>query len=126
MICRSYSPYRQALARNLGLHPVTLEPMGERMPILPETKWRSYVEWPAEVYTDAKGEHVSTDDHHTEAEAQSVCAMLMRYGVGGNGRRPVRAWVEMFPSNPQVDLAGASPAQVQRVVGCEPKNGEKA
>jgi hypothetical protein len=26
--------------------------------------------------------------------------------------------------NPKVDLAGASPAQVKRVVGCEPSNGE--
>lgn len=30
---------------------------------------------------------------------------------------------ETEASNPRVDLAGASPAQVQRVVGCEPSNG---
>lgn len=76
------------------------------MPILPQSKCRSFAEWPAEVYTDAHGAHVSTDDHHSEEEAQSVCRMLMRHGFGGNGRRPVRVWVEVFPSNPSDQRAG--------------------
>lgn len=105
MRSRSLNGSLGVLARNLGLHPVTLEPIGEHMPILPKTKYRSYAEWPADVYADAYGSHVSTDDHHTEEEAQSVCRMLMRHGFGGNGRRPVRVWVEAFTSNRRDQVA---------------------
>lgn len=36
MRCRSFRHYGQALARNLGLHPVTLESMNKHMPIVDE------------------------------------------------------------------------------------------
>jgi hypothetical protein len=57
-------------------------------------RYRSFAEWPAETFTAADGSHVSTDDHFTEDAAKAVCGMLMRYGFGGNGPRPLRTWVE--------------------------------
>jgi hypothetical protein len=74
-------------------------------------RFRSFAEWPADVYTSAKGDHVSTDDHHTKEEADGVCAMLMRHGFGGKGRRPVLVWVEELPSDRKENVNPSTPAQ---------------
>ena len=58
------------------------------------TTFRSFAEWPADYVTTADGGHITTDDHTTEGEAQSMCWLLVRHGLGDNGRRPIRVWVE--------------------------------
>ncbi len=76
-----------------------------------QSGYRSFAEWPADTFTAEDGSHVSTDDHHTEEEAQSVCRMLLRHGFGGNGPRPVRVWVEVFPPNASDHRACAQKGQ---------------
>jgi hypothetical protein len=55
----------------------------------------SCAEWPADVYTDSTGSHVSKDDHDTEAAAMAVCGLLEHDGFGGQHvHYPVSTWVE--------------------------------
>ncbi len=68
--------------------------------------YRSFAEWPAETFTAADGSHVSTDEHDTMEEAESVCCMLKRHGFGGNGPHPIRTWAEKI-ANPSSPVPGA-------------------
>lgn len=60
----------------------------------PVKRYRSMVEWPADVFTASDGSHITSDDHFTEEAAKAVITMLKRHGFGGNGRLPISAWVE--------------------------------
>jgi hypothetical protein len=65
----------------------------------PEIKFRSCAEWPADVFTAFDGSHVSTDEHFSKAAARAICRLLKQHGFSGNGRPPVRVWVEMLNDN---------------------------
>jgi hypothetical protein len=57
-------------------------------------KWKSCAEWDKSI----PGFHtcgVTEDEHETKEQAEAVCRMLKREGLGGEGRfYPIRTWVE--------------------------------
>jgi hypothetical protein len=53
-------------------------------------KWKSHAEWPEPNH----GVQFSEDTHDTREQAQSVCDMLQREGLGGEGKVfPIQTWV---------------------------------
>jgi len=53
--------------------------------------WQSNAEWES---IHGFHDNLTTDTHHSEAHAQSVCDGLDRDGLGGEGIHfPVRTWV---------------------------------
>lgn len=58
--------------------------------------WRSFAEWPpGHVRNPFEGDNTTCDRHDTEAQAEAVCAMLRREGLGGERVHfPVRTWTE--------------------------------
>jgi hypothetical protein len=60
---------------------------------------KSHALWADDVYSDCYGEHVSTDNHHSESEAVAVCKRLESEGFGGDGQYfPIKTW--MTPMTP--------------------------
>ena len=67
-----------------------------------EKTHRSHARWAEGVYTSAKGDTISTDDHHSEAAAHAVCLRLQRDGFGGDGQFfPIETWVTPIPFEDQ-------------------------
>ena len=55
-------------------------------------KYQSNCEWPA--FTLPGQDDTSTDNHHTDVEAQEVCDLLEIEGFRGEGQIfPVRTWI---------------------------------
>jgi hypothetical protein len=55
---------------------------------------QSNAQWPLDVYRGMYGDGISTDTHETEEQAAGVCAGLLRYGFGGEGKHfPLAVWV---------------------------------
>jgi hypothetical protein len=73
-------------------------------------KYMSLAEWPDDVFTASDGSHISADEHNTREEASSVASMLMRYGFGGFGKRPLRVWVESFEVSPNSTMDRQPPS----------------
>jgi len=62
--------------------------MGDKM-------YTSNAQWDLEVYSGSKGDGITTDNHSSQKEAQSVCDMLEKKGFGGDERAfPIRTWVD--------------------------------
>jgi hypothetical protein len=58
--------------------------------------WTSNAEWAPDVYEGSvEGDHVTSDSHETEGQAEGVCTLLNRHGFGGQGKDfPIRTWTE--------------------------------
>jgi len=59
--------------------------------------WRSCAQWPDGLLSFAYEDHDNTtrDRHDTEEQADAVCSMLRREGLGGERIHfPVRTWTE--------------------------------
>ncbi len=57
-------------------------------------KWRSCAKWPINVTTTFPN-NVSKDTHDTKEQAEGVCSLLHKDGLGGNGKIfPLTTWVE--------------------------------
>lgn len=57
-------------------------------------KWRSCAKWPTTVTTSFP-RNVSKDTHDTKAQAEGVCTLLHRDGLGGDRKVfPLTTWVE--------------------------------
>ena len=57
-------------------------------------KYKSNAQWPLDVYTGKYGDGVSTDSHHSEEQARSICKALESQGFGGEGKHfPIKTWV---------------------------------
>lgn len=58
--------------------------------------WRSRAEWPAgHVSNQFEGDNSTCDRHDTREQAEGVCALLRREGLGGERIHfPLRTWVE--------------------------------
>lgn len=62
-----------------------------------EIGWRSRAEWPShcEIGNPFEGDNTTADRHNTREQAEAVCRMLEREGLGGERIHfPVRTWVE--------------------------------
>ena len=58
-------------------------------------KWKSCAEWLKGHIVGAERENVTTDTHDTKSQAEAVCKMLERDGLGGERCHfPVKTWVE--------------------------------
>ena len=52
-----------------------------------DKKWKSCAEW--------QNFPISYDKHYTKEQAECVCKMLQRDGMGGEGKEfPIRTWIE--------------------------------
>jgi hypothetical protein len=72
------------------------------MEVAMEKTHRSYARWPEGVYCSAKGDTISTDDHHSEDAANAVCLRLQSDGFGGDNEFfPVETWVTPIPFEEQ-------------------------
>ena len=61
-------------------------------------KYKSKAKWPA-IVSAWHGSSISEDIHDTRQQSEAVCARLMRYGLGGDGRIfPILVWVEESPT----------------------------
>ena len=58
--------------------------------------WRSRAEWsPGHIYNKYEGDNTTCDKHDTREQAEAVCGLLRRNGLGGERIIfPVRTWVE--------------------------------
>jgi len=59
--------------------------------------WRSCAQWPEGLLSFAYTDHnnTTTDRHDTEAQAEGVCTLLRREGLGGERIHfPVKTWTE--------------------------------
>lgn len=61
-------------------------------------KYISNAQWPKTVKYLFSHDNITTDEHETREQAQAVCDMLTRDGMGGLGRVfPIKTWVEEKP-----------------------------
>lgn len=72
---------------------------GERNRMASETttRWRSCAKWPDGLLSFCYPDHDNTtrDIHDTKEQAEAVCAMLEREGLGGERIHfPARTWIE--------------------------------
>ena len=57
--------------------------------------WTSCAEWPEGHIVNPERPNVTTDGHDTKEQAEGVCRLLEREGLGGERCHfPVRTWVE--------------------------------
>jgi len=58
-------------------------------------KWKSCAEWPDGHVTGTERKNITTDTHDTKSQAEAVCKLLEREGLGGERCHfPVKTWVE--------------------------------
>jgi len=63
---------------------------------------RSHARWEEGVYCSADGKNISTDNHHNENEALSICRLLEEEGFGGFGKDfPIETWATPIPFEEQ-------------------------
>lgn len=63
--------------------------------------WHSCAQWPDGLLSFAYTDHNNTtrDRHDTEKQAEAVCALLSRFGLGGERIHfPVKTWTEPIVS----------------------------
>jgi hypothetical protein len=62
--------------------------------------WQSHALWPGGTVTDNFGKCESHDNHYSKKEAEIVCKMLERDGLGGEGNVfPIKTWVTGYNEN---------------------------
>ena len=60
-------------------------------------RWLSCARWPHTL--GFLNNNTTTDEHDTKEQAEAVCMMLTRNGLGGEGRiYPLQTWVEQRPN----------------------------